>query len=257
MTYCTPGLHFFVLSCSSSGGKPDDCLTQNEQLNKDVQERSKYENSQLSETTNSRKKPKIENTSTEKKMSQNVDIKCKIKPSKSKIYLNGEKKGEPKKDSSVNQGSWRHGKEKTSGEHTKHESKKTDKVSGITKKQENTKREKSLKRPKGTQKRREKSGDACKKAKMEKVTDKAVAMETEKQAEDICETPSMSFEAYLSYDLEPPKRKKSFSVAKNPKRLKTAHKENSGVSLVKTSKAVTEDPMTMVYKKKKPCICCL
>ncbi|XP_016342049.1 elongin A, like isoform X1 [Sinocyclocheilus anshuiensis] len=224
-------------SISSSGGKPDDCLTQNEQLNKDVQERSKHENIQLSETTNSRKKPKMENSSTEKKMSQNVDTKCKIKPSKSKIYFNGEKKGEPKKDSSVNQGSG-HGK----GEHTKHESKMTDKVSGVTKKQENTKREKSLKRPEARQKQREKSGDACKKEKMEKATDKAVAMETE----DGCQTPSMSFEAYLSYDLEPPKRKKSFSVAKNPKRRKTAHKENSGVSLVKTSKAVTEDPMRTV-----------
>uniref|UniRef100_A0A8C1XQF7 Elongin A, like n=1 Tax=Cyprinus carpio TaxID=7962 RepID=A0A8C1XQF7_CYPCA len=224
----------------SSGGKPDDY----------VQESSKHENSQLSETANSRKKPKIENTSTEKKMSQNVDIKCKIKPSKSKIHFNGEKKGEPKKDSSVNQGSG-HAKEKTSGERTKHDSKKTDKASGITKNQENTKREKSLKRPEATQKQREKSGDACKKEKMEKATDKAVAMETL----DGCQTPSMSFEAYLSYDLEPPKRKKSFSVAKNPKRLKTAHKESSAVSLVKTSEAVTEDPVRTAYRK--TCVCCL
>ncbi len=265
VTYCSPALHFlFVLSCSSSWGKPDDCLIQNEPLHKAVQERSKYENSQLSETTNSRKKPKTENTSTEKpktekprtentstekpktentstekKMSLNVDIKCKIKPSKSKKYLDVEKKGGPKKDSNAKQGSG-HGKEKTSGEHTKHENKKTDKVSGIIKKQENTKHETSLKRPEATQKRREKNRDACKKEKMEKATDK--------QVEDGCETPSMSFEAYLSYDLEPPKRKKSFSDAKNPKRPKTAHKQNSGVSRVKTSKAVTDDPMTMVYK---------
>ncbi|XP_016310836.1 transcription elongation factor B polypeptide 3-like isoform X2 [Sinocyclocheilus anshuiensis] len=237
-------------SASSIGGKPDDCLIQNEMLHKEVQERSKHENSQFSETTNSRKKPKMENTSTEKKMSENVDIKCKIKPSKSKIDLKGEKKDEPKKDSSVNQGSWSHssghGKETTTGEHAKHESKKTAKVSGIRKKKENTKLEKSLKRPETTQKPREKSGDACKKEKTEKAKDKLVKMETVKQAEDGCETPSMSFEAYLNYDLEPPKRKKSFSVAKNPKRLKTAHKENSCVSLVKTSKAVTEDPMTTV-----------
>ncbi len=172
-------------------------------------------------------------------MSLNVDIKCKIKPSKSKKYLDVEKKGGPKKDSNVKQGSV-HGKEKTSGEHTKHENKKTDKVSGIIKKQENTKNETSLKRSEAMQKRREKNGDACKKEKMEKATDK--------QVEDGCETPSMSFEAYLSYDLEPPKRKKSFSDAKNPKRPKTAHKQNSGVSRVKTSKAVTDDPMTMVYK---------
>ncbi|XP_026080514.1 elongin A, like isoform X1 [Carassius auratus] len=223
-------------SISSSGGKPDDSLTQNEQLNEDIPERSKHENNQLSDTANYRKKPKIENSSTEKKMSQNVDIRSKILPSKSKIYFNGEKKGEPKKDSSVNQGSGL-GKEKTSVEHTKHESKKTDKAS--CKNHENMKREKSLKRPEATQKQREKSGDACKKEKLEKATDKAVAME----AEDGCQTPSMSFEAYLSYDLEPPKRKKSFSVAKNPKRLKTDHKEK------KTSKAVTDSPVRTAHKK--------
>ncbi|KAK2896362.1 hypothetical protein Q8A67_010850 [Cirrhinus molitorella] len=233
-------------SKSSSGGKLDDCPTQNDQPTKEVQEKNKHENSQLSETTNSRKKPKIENSSTEEKMSQNVDIKCKIKPSKSKIYLNAENKNEPKRDLSLNEGSQSHGKEKTSGEHTKHESKKTEKVSGITKKQENTKLEKSLKRPEAMQKQRDKTGDACRKEKMEKARDKLVAMETDKHAVDGCETPSMSFEAYLSYDLEPPKRKKSFSVAKNPKRLKTAHKENSCVSLVKSSKAATEDPKTTV-----------
>ncbi|XP_073690780.1 elongin A, like [Garra rufa] len=233
-------------SKSLSGEKPDDCPTQNEQPNKEVQEKTKHENSQLSETTNSRKKPKIENSSTEKKMSQNVDIKCKIKPSKSKIYLNGEKKNEPENESCLNEGSWSRAKEKTSGEHTKHESKKTEKVSGITKKQENMKLEKSLKRPEATQKHRKKTGDARRKEKREKAKDILVAMETDKHAEDGCETPSMSFEAYLSYDLEPPKRKKSFSVAKNPKRLKTAHKDSSCVSLVKSSKAVIEDPKTTV-----------
>ncbi|RXN27330.1 transcription elongation factor B polypeptide 3-like isoform X2 [Labeo rohita] len=181
-------------------------------------------------------------------MSQNADIKCKNKPSQSKIYLNSEKKDEAKKHSGLNEGSWSHGtdhgNEKTSSEHTKHESKKTEKVSGITKKQENAKLEKSLKRPEATQKQREKTGDACRKEKMEKAKDKLVAMETDKEAEDSCETPSMSFEAYLSYDLEPPKRKKTFGVAKNPKRLKTAHKENSCVSVVKSSKAVMENPMT-------------
>ncbi|KAI2657463.1 Elongin-A [Labeo rohita] len=240
-------------STSSSGGKPDDCLTQNEELNKKVQERNKHENSQLSEAANSRKKPKNENSSTEKKMSQNADIKCKNKPSQSKIYLNSEKKDEAKKHSGLNEGSWSHGtdhgNEKTSSEHTKHESKKTEKVSGITKKQENAKLEKSLKRPEATQKQREKTGDACRKKKMEKAKDKLVAMETDKEAEDSCETPSMSFEAYLSYDLEPPKRKKTFGVAKNPKRLKTAHKENSCVSVVKSSKAVMENPMTTVPER--------
>ncbi|XP_051772846.1 elongin A, like isoform X2 [Ctenopharyngodon idella] len=222
-------------------GKPDDGLTKNEPLNGVVQERSLGENGRLSESTNSRKKPKIENSSAEKKISHNVDNKCKIKPSKSKFYLNDEKKDEPKRDSSVNQGSWTHdsGKEKASAAHTK--------ISGITKKQLNTKLEKSLK---ATQTQGDKSGDACKKEKLEKAKDKLVAMESEKQMDEGFETPSMSFEAYLSYDLKPPKRKKCFSITKSPKkRLKTAHKENSCVSLVKASKAVAEEPMTMVPER--------
>lgn len=182
----------------------------------------------------------MENSSAEKKISHNVDNKCKIKPSKSKFYLNDEKKDEPKRDSSVNHDSWTHGsgKEKTSAAHTK--------LSGI-KNQQNAKLEKSMK---ATQMQREKSGDASKKEKLEKAKDKLVAMESEKPIEEGFEMPSMSFEAYLSYDLEPPKRKKCFSITKSPKkRFKTAHKENSCVSLVKASKAVAEEPMTMVLQK--------
>ncbi|XP_067242971.1 elongin A, like isoform X2 [Chanodichthys erythropterus] len=224
----------------SSRGKPDDGLTQNEPLHGEVQERSKRENGRLSESTNSRKKPKMENSSAEKKISHNVDNKCKIKPSKSKFYLNDEKKDEPKRDSSVNHDSWTHGsgKEKTSSAHTK--------LSGI-KSQQNAKLEKSMK---ATQMQKEKSGDSCKKEKLEKAKDKLVAMESEKPIEEGFEMPSMSFEAYLSYDLEPPKRKKCFSITKSPKkRFKTAHKENSCVSLVKASKAVAEEPMTMVPER--------
>ncbi|XP_067277693.1 elongin A, like [Pseudorasbora parva] len=204
--------------------KPDDGLSLNEALDGEVQERSKRENSRLSEGTTSRKK----NCVAEKKISHDVDNKCKIKPSKSKFYLNGEKKDEPKIDSSVNQDSG-HGKEKTSAAQTK--------VSA-TIKQHGKKFEKSLK---AAQTQREKSGDSCKKEKLEKAKDKLVLKE------EGFETPSMSFEAYLSYDLQPPKRKRCFSVTKSPKKKhKTAHKENSCVSLVKASKVVTEEPMMMV-----------
>lgn len=220
-------------SLSLSEGNPEDCQTQNEKLNKEENESRRRENNRISETSNSRKMPKMENSSAEKKLSPIVDIKCKTKSSKYKILSNGEDNDEPKKD--LNKGSWTrdHSKEK------KHESKKTEPVSGVTKKQK--KLEKSLKE----------TGDACKKEKR-KARDKPTALEIEGKVEDICENPSMSFEAYLSYDLEPPKRKKCFNVSKNSKRMKATHKESSSVSLVKMSKAVTEEPITAVHQKQVP-----
>lgn len=220
-------------SLSLSEGNPEDCQTQNEKLNKEENESRRRENNRISETSNSRKMPKMENSSAEKKLSPIVDIKCKTKSSKYKILSNGEDNDEPKKD--LNKGSWTrdHSKEK------KHESKKTEPVSGVTKKQK--KLEKSLKE----------TGDACKKEKR-KPRDKPTALEIEGKVEDICENPSMSFEAYLSYDLEPPKRKKCFNVSKNSKRMKATHKESSSVSLVKMSKAVTEEPITAVHQKQVP-----
>lgn len=213
-----------------SEGNPEVCQTQNEKLIKEENESRRRENNRISESSNSRKMPKMENSSAEKKSSPIVDIKCKTKSSKYKIVLNGEDDDEPKKD--LNRGSWTqdHSKEK------KHESKKTEPVSGVTKKQK--KLEKSLKE----------TGDACKKEKR-KARDKPTALEIEGKVEDICENPSMSFEAYLSYDLEPPKRKKCFNVSKNSKRMKATHKESSSVSLVKMSKAVTEEPITAVHQK--------
>ncbi|XP_076830881.1 elongin A, like [Brachyhypopomus gauderio] len=57
------------------------------------------------------------------------------------------------------------------------------------------------------------------------------------------ETPSMSFEAYLNYDLEAPKRKKKSCDGRNPKHLKTNQKEDikvCEVSNVKMSKSAME-----------------
>ncbi|XP_056116129.1 elongin A, like isoform X2 [Rhinichthys klamathensis goyatoka] len=186
----------------SSRGKPDE--SQNEPFGGEVQE-----NSRLSESTNSRKRPKMENSSAEKKISHNVDKKDNIKPSKSKLYVNGEKKDEIRQDSSVNQDSG-HGKEKTK------------KLSGIAKKQQDTKLEKPLK---AFQTQREKSGEH-KKEKREKAKDRSASREGEKPTGEGLETPSMSFEAYLSYDLQTSKRRRAFSAAKSPrKRLKPTHTE--------------------------------
>ncbi|KAK7148083.1 hypothetical protein R3I93_012411 [Phoxinus phoxinus] len=204
----------------SSRAKPDESLSQNEEV---------QENSRLSESTNSRKRPKMENSSAEKKISHNVDKKDKIKPSKSKLYLNGEKKDEAKPDSRVNQDSG-HGKEKTR------------KVSsGITKNQQNTKLEKPLK---ASQPQREKSGDSCKKEKREK--DRCVSEEREKPKGEGLETPCMSFEAYLSYDLQTSKRRRASSAAHSPKkRPRPAHQDQSCVSL-KARKTVEDRPITTV-----------
>lgn len=169
----------------------------------------------------------MENSSAEKKISHNLDKKDKIKPSKSKLYLNGEKKDEPKQDWSVNQDSG-HGKEKTK------------KLSGMTKKQQNTNLEKPLK---ASQTQREKSGDSCKR---EKAGVGSVSMESERPMDDGFETPSMSFEAYLSYDLQTSKRRRAVSAARSQKkRLKPAHTDQSCVSL-KASKTVGEEPRTTV-----------
>ncbi|NP_001275587.1 elongin A, like [Danio rerio] len=230
-------------SISLTEGNPEDCQTQNEKLNKEENESRRKENSRISDSSNSRKKPKLDNSKAEKKSSPIVDIKCKTKSSKYKMISNGEDSDneEPKKDSSLSQGSRTHGSDHN--KEKKHESKKTESVSGVTKKQK--KLEKSLKVT------RDKNGDACKKDKR-KARDKPTALEIEGKLEDICENPSMSFEAYLSYDLEPPKRKKSFNVSKNSKRIKTTHKESSNVSLVKMSKSVTEEPITAVHQKQVP-----
>ncbi|XP_056326416.1 elongin A, like [Danio aesculapii] len=227
-------------SLSLSEGNPEDCQTQNEKLKEDNESRRK-ESNRISESSNSRKKPKMENISVGKKLSLNVDIKCKTKSSRYKVILNGENNDneEPKKDLGLNRGSLTHGSDYS--KEKKHESKKTETVSGATNKQRSGKLEKSLKV----------TGDACKKEKR-KARDKPTALEIEGKAEDICENPSMSFEAYLSYDLEPPKRKKCFNVPKNSKRIKTAHKESSSVSLVKMSKAAIEEPITAVHQKQVP-----
>lgn len=201
----------------------------NEQPNREAEDR------QLSESANSKRKR--DHLSGEKKTSQYIDVKCETDPSKTKSHLNFVGKDTGKKDFSLNHSSQTHGhgKDKSiSNDHVKHESNKTEKICSLTNKRQNTTLAK-VTALKSTSVRSEKNGDACKKDKLNKT-----------KKEDCSETPSMSFEAYLSYDFEPFKRKKSCSSVKNPKKLKTAQDSQVGESWVKTSGAVMEDQYTAV-----------
>ncbi|XDV50958.1 hypothetical protein PO909_019922 [Leuciscus waleckii] len=74
-------------------------------------------------------------------------------------------------------------------------------------------------------------------------------MERERPMDDGFETPSMSFEAYLSYDLQTSKRRRAVSAARSQKkRLNPAHTHQSCVSL-KTSKTVEEEPRITVPER--------
>lgn len=57
-----------------------------------------------------------------------------------------------------------------------------------------------------------------------------MAIEDKSNGDDV-EVPSMSFESFLSYDINTPKRKKKSDSKKTPKKLKTVEKE---VKVVKT-----------------------
>ncbi|KAA0717635.1 Elongin-A [Triplophysa tibetana] len=225
----------------STSKQQSEGSSQNEQPNREAEDRR---NSELSESTNSKRKTKGDHFSVEKEISQYIDVKRETNPSKTKSHPNGEKKDTGKKDSSLNQSSKNHGHRKDksiSTDHVKHEGKKTEKMSSISNKQQNTTLVK-VTALKSTSMPIEKNGDACKKDKLNKTKEKS---ESTKKV-DCSVTPSMSFEAYLSYDLEPSKRKKICSAVKNPKRLKTGHKENLQVceSWAKTSGAMMEDPLT-------------
>lgn len=198
--------------------------------------------SHLSESTNSKGKTKREDFSVRKK-SLYLDVKHETNPSKSKSHLNGEKNNTARKGSSLNQSSHTHGHKKDKSISTvKHEGKKTDKISRKSHKQQNTTLAK-VTAVKSALIQSEKSEDACKKDKRNKTKENSEWSDKE----DCSEMASMSFEAYLSYDLEPSKRKKRRIAVKNPKRLKTAHKVHE--SWTKTSEALTEDPLTTVLIK--------
>ncbi|TRY96966.1 hypothetical protein DNTS_033573 [Danionella cerebrum] len=64
------------------------------------------------------------------------------------------------------------------------------------------------------------------------------------EIEDGDENPSMSFEACLSYDLKPLKRKKSIDAAKNPKRVKTQSVSLGSVKLSRNEHKTVNEELT-------------
>lgn len=91
------------------------------------------------------------------------------------------------------------------------------------------------------------SGDTEKKDKGKKRKEKTVQMERDIENKDL-EVPSMSFEEYLSYDLEAPKRKKRSCNAKDSKGFKLDQEEivKHNFSSRMPSRPVTEALPTLV-----------
>lgn len=86
-----------------------------------------------------------------------------------------------------------------------------------------------------------------KRGKKDKRKEKSAEMEKDLESDDF-EMPSMSFEEYLSYDLEAPKRKKRSCESKNLKRIKVGQKQDVKMhnSSTKSGKSVTEALTTVV-----------
>lgn len=182
------------------------------------------------------RKSKNETWSPAQKLPKNVDDRNKVKPiaNKSKDCTNNDKKDGVKKDSDVG---FLQSKEKSTGKLTgerKYEGK--HKVSDVTNKL-------------GSKISTKGKNGFSNKDKRDKKDVKTKAAEMEKDLEsDDFETPSMSFEEYLSYDLEAPKRRKKLCESKNPKRIKVDLKQNVKMrdSSTNLGSIITEAPNTLV-----------
>ncbi|XP_036429434.1 elongin A, like [Colossoma macropomum] len=204
-------------------------------------------------TNDSERKPKNENSGSECKPSKNSDSKSKVKRAvdKSKAGKDGEKKDSDSEHVSPTPKKSSQPKEKSSGDghaEQKDEQKKPEKkVSDIT----NKHRTKTPTKTSSSKRDGKKKRDLIKKEDSGEKRSKPRAAHTEKDLQsDDFETPSMSFEAYLSYDLEAPKRKRKSCDDKTQKRLKTDLKEDAKVCVpsIKSSKAVKEESDTTVSK---------
>ncbi|KAI4896323.1 hypothetical protein NFI96_001900 [Prochilodus magdalenae] len=194
--------------------------------------------------SSSERRSKKENSGSECRPSKSADKKGRAKraPDKPKGGTDESKDSDLKKPS--------RSKEKSSSDchpEEKEEQRKPEKkVSDITNKH----------RAKTPAKRRSAKGDVSierdgkkkrgfsKNKKEKKRKPRAAGVEKDPEGEDF-EMPSMSFEAYLSYDLEAPKRRKKSCDSKNPKRLKVDQREEPRVC-VPSAKAGKEAPDTTV-----------
>ncbi|XP_026883928.2 elongin A, like [Electrophorus electricus] len=216
---------------------------QSPSMKEEVQQTGKEENSEASGSTKtSEAKHKNENIGLECKPSKNIDSKSKFKQTviKSKDCTDGEKKDCTKKDSDVGhkpQTPKKSSKEMlASGYHKekkdceqKNIAKDSDVMNTQLPKNSNKQKNSHLKEDDLCERQREKKRDALKKRDHEekKRTEKVLEVGRDPEIEEF-EMPSMSFEAYLNYDREAPKRKKR-ACDRNLKHLKTNQKEDGKV----------------------------
>ncbi|TSN48466.1 Elongin-A [Bagarius yarrelli] len=198
------------------------------------------------------RKPKNENSGSEPKLSKNADGKSKAKPIMNKLKEVNKKNGANDSDVgldsqiSITDGKLFQLKEKSTNNlqvERKEESK--PKVSDVTNNHQpklTTEGKNNFLKESVPSKEKKRTKD--KKRKAEK------AAEREKDLESVYshEAPSMSFEEYLSYDLEAPKRKKKPCEGKNPKRIKLGQKYDVKIC-PKSEKSITEVLPPVVSKR--------
>uniref|UniRef100_A0AAY5ER07 Elongin A, like n=1 Tax=Electrophorus electricus TaxID=8005 RepID=A0AAY5ER07_ELEEL len=251
--------HFPLCYCYSS----NVVQLQSPSMKEEVQQTGKEENSEASGSTKtSEAKHKNENIGLECKPSKNIDSKSKFKQTviKSKDCTDGEKKDCTKKDSDVGhkpQTPKKSSKEMlASGYHKekkdceqKNIAKDSDVMNTQLPKNSNKQKNSHLKEDDLCERQREKKRDALKKRDHEekKRTEKVLEVGRDPEIEEF-EMPSMSFEAYLNYDREAPKRKKR-ACDRNLKHLKTNQKEDGKVREVSNttpSDSAMESSITLV-----------
>ncbi|XP_017320350.1 elongin A, like isoform X3 [Ictalurus punctatus] len=222
-----------------------------------IQQMDQEERSRASQNTVcSERKPKNEKSGSEHKPSKNVDGKHKVKPiaNKLKDCINNKKDGAKKESDvglasqiSITDGKLFQPKEKsTSNAHTERKDEGKHKVSDVT----NKHRPKMSTNGKRTTLKERDLSEEKRGKKDEKTKEKAVEMDKNLESDDF-ETPSMSFEEYLRYDLEAPKRKKRLCESKNLKRIKVEQKQDVKMrdSSTKSGKSITEASATVVSKR--------
>ncbi|KAK2852974.1 hypothetical protein Q7C36_008175 [Tachysurus vachellii] len=230
----------------------------NESSKTEVQKTDQDEKSQTSQNTVCpERKTKNENLGSENKLLKNFVEQSKAKPNTNKLKgcINNNKKNDTKEDSDVgliSQISITDGKllqpmeKSTSNLHAERKNDVKPKVSDITNnhKPKISTKDKNCFLKESTKKHKKKN------KKDEKRKEKNAEREKNLDSDDP-KMPSMSFEEYLSYDLEAPKRKKRLCEGKNPKRIKIDLKKDAKLhdSSTKSGKYIAEAPTPVVSKR--------
>ncbi|KAK3573629.1 hypothetical protein QTP86_029978 [Hemibagrus guttatus] len=204
-----------------------------------------------------KRKPKNENLGSEHKLSKNVDGKSKAKPvvNKLKDCINSDKKNSIKRDSgvgfiskiSIPDGKLLQPKEKSTINLRNEQKDEVErKVSDVT----NNHRPKISTKGKKDVLKESLLSKEEKNKKVKKRKEKNTEREKNPESNN-SEMPSMSFEEYLSYDLEAPKQKKRLCEGKNPKRIKLDQKQDVKMHdfRTKSGKYTAEAPTPVAPKR--------